>query len=67
MLKMRKTCMAQAAFIPLIISFLSTDAHALEYTIVPVHHALIALFVLLLLATAFMPFINAGFIWDIEW
>jgi Na+/H+ antiporter NhaD/arsenite permease-like protein len=59
--KMRKTCMAQAGFILFIISFLSTDAHALDYAIVPVHPALIAPFVLLLLAIAFMPFINAGF------
>lgn len=39
------------------------DAHAAEYTIVPVHPAVIAPFVLLLLAIAFMPFINAG-LWE---
>lgn len=39
--------------------FSPLDAHALEYAIVPVHPALIAPFILLLIAIAFMPFINA--------
>jgi Na+/H+ antiporter NhaD/arsenite permease-like protein len=44
--------------------FLScADAHALEYAIVPIHPAFITPFILLLLAIAFMPFINADF-WE---
>jgi Na+/H+ antiporter NhaD/arsenite permease-like protein len=39
--------------------FSPLDAHALEYAIVPVHPALIAPFIVLLIAIAFMPFINA--------
>jgi Na+/H+ antiporter NhaD/arsenite permease-like protein len=39
------------------------DVHALEYTIIPVHPSLIMPFVLLLLAIAFMPFINASW-WE---
>ena len=35
------------------------DVFALEYTIVPVHPFMVAPFILLLLAIAFMPFINA--------
>lgn len=38
--------------------FPASDASALEYTIVSVHPSLIAPFLLLLLAIAFMPFIN---------
>ena len=60
------TCMSMMkALLPCIffvcsMLFLScTDAHALEYPIVPVHPAFITPFVLLLLAIAFMPFINA--------
>jgi Na+/H+ antiporter NhaD/arsenite permease-like protein len=48
--------------VPLLIMtlFLSaSDVFALEYTIVPVHPFMVAPFVLLLLAIAFMPFINA--------
>ena len=37
----------------------STDALAFEYTIVPVHPSMITPFVLLLLAIAFMPLVNA--------
>jgi Na+/H+ antiporter NhaD/arsenite permease-like protein len=47
--------MISAAFL----SFLPTDAHAVEYTLVPVHPSAVIPFVLLLLAIAFMPFINA--------
>ena len=43
--------------------FPALSAHALEYAIVPVHPAMIAPFVLLLLAIALMPFINAGW-WE---
>jgi Na+/H+ antiporter NhaD/arsenite permease-like protein len=39
------------------------DVHALEYTIIPVHPSLIMPFALLLLAIAFMPFINASW-WE---
>jgi hypothetical protein len=42
-----------------ILFFLRTDAFALEYTLVPVLPAFITPFVMLLLAIAFMQFINA--------
>jgi Na+/H+ antiporter NhaD/arsenite permease-like protein len=59
MQKMKKTLIAGMFLSAVILFFLGTDAFALEYTLVPVHPAFITPFVLLLLAIAFMPFINA--------
>ena len=56
---MKKTLTAGMFLSGVILFFLGTDAFALEYIIVPVHPAFITPFVLLLLAIAFMPFINA--------
>lgn len=58
---MKKTLTA-ILFLPCLVLFSwATSAHALAYTIVPVHPLFITPFVLLLLAIAFMPFINADF------
>ena len=56
---MKKTLIAGMFLSGVIFFFLGTDVFALEYIIVPVHPAFITPFVLLLLAIAFMPFINA--------
>ncbi len=51
--------MTTIIFSGLFLFFPVLSAHALEYAIAPVHPAMIAPFVLLLLAIAVMPFINA--------
>jgi Na+/H+ antiporter NhaD/arsenite permease-like protein len=62
-LRIRKGALTAILFSGFFLFFPALSAHALEYAIVPVHPTMIAPFVLLLLAIALMPFINAGW-WE---
>jgi Na+/H+ antiporter NhaD/arsenite permease-like protein len=62
-LRIRKSALTAILFSFFFLFFPALSAHALEYAIVPVHPAMIAPFVLLLLAIAVMPFISAGW-WE---
>jgi Na+/H+ antiporter NhaD/arsenite permease-like protein len=59
----RKNALTAILLSGFLLFFPALSAHALEYAIVPVHPAMIAPFVLLLLAIAVMPFISAGW-WE---
>ena len=62
-IRIRKSALTSILLSGVLLFFPALSAHALEYAIVPVHPAMIAPFVLLLLAIALMPFISAGW-WE---
>jgi Na+/H+ antiporter NhaD/arsenite permease-like protein len=62
-LKIRKSALTAILFSGFLLFFPALSAQALDYAIVPVHPAMIAPFVFLLLAIALMPFISASW-WE---